>query len=71
MANRPRTIILKVAKYQKLAAEREREHEAWQRQHKSLLEGHQRKAPELARSHRAANDDFDSFGNVSLAQSSL
>merc|ERR1719313_3223889 len=39
--------MIEVAKYQKLAAEREREHEAWQRQHKSLLEGHQRKVAEL------------------------
>merc|ERR1719146_601053 len=39
--------MIEVAKYQKLAAEREREHEEWQRQHKALLEAHQRKVAEL------------------------
>merc|ERR1719399_2684 len=39
--------MIEVAKYQKLAAEREREHEEWQKQHKGLLEAHQRKVVEL------------------------
>merc|ERR1719399_453487 len=39
--------MIEVAKYQKLAAEREREHEEWQKQHKGLLEAHQRKVAEL------------------------
>ena len=32
-----------MAKYQKLAVEREREHEEWQRQHKQFIEAHARK----------------------------
>merc|ERR1711861_19225 len=42
-------MMIEVAKYQKLAAEREREHEEWQRQHKSLIEAHQRKVQELTK----------------------
>merc|ERR1719214_101659 len=41
--------MIEVAKYQKLAVEREREHEEWQRQHKALIEAHQRKVQELTK----------------------
>merc|ERR1719316_1588688 len=46
-ANFQHKMMIEVAKYQKLAAEREREHEEWQKQHKGLLEAHQRKVAEL------------------------
>merc|ERR1719262_743139 len=44
-ANFQHKMMIEVAKYQKLAAEREREE--WQKQHKGLLEAHQRKVAEL------------------------